>query len=395
MNFKKWQKKFKKSLIMNKLTRIFLLMAGVVALASCSNGAKIDFTLVDAPDAEVVIKVQDINKYTVVDTLKTNAKGEFSYKLKLEKDQPDFAFFYYKGARIASLLLERGDRVKVVADTLGSYSVTGSKESELLAQVEADYSAIKNTFAQYEIQLQEVSSDNVKLAELGKEMSRVYVDYYRGRVKYIMSNARSLTIIPVLYQSIGNLPVFAQQMDAILFRNLSDSLAIAHPKSKYVKSLKAEAEKRFQGLELETRLKIAEEIGFPEINLPNIKGENVKLSEVDAKVILLHFWNSADQVQKMLNLDVLLSVYKDYHLKGFEIYQVSMSPNKVLWAEVVDSQNLPWISVCDIRGNASPYLSTYNLSSLPQAFIIHDGSLVEEKITDEKSLRDVLNRRLK
>ncbi len=380
---------------MNRFLKSFLLVAGALALAACSKTARINLKLVDAPEAEVVLKIQDINKYTIVDTLKTNEKGELSYKLSLEKDQPEFAFLYYKGARIASLLLKRGDKVELTADTLGSYTVLGSAESELLAQVEADYAQIKETFAQYEVQLNEVGDDQAKLSELSKAMSRDYIDYYRGRVKYIMSNSRSLTVVPVFYQSIGILPVFAQKTDAILFRDISDSLFLSYPESKYTKALKAEADKRFQGLQMESRLKIAEEIGFLEVELPDINAKKVKLSELDSKLILLYFWNSGDQNQKMLNLDVLLSVYKDYHSKGFEIYQVSMSTDKALWAKVVDSQNLPWINVCDIRGSASPYIVSYNITSLPQAFIIYDGSLVDEKITDEKSLREVLQRRLK
>ncbi len=381
---------------MNKIIKSLVLIAGVIALASCSNSAKIKLTLTDAPEAEVVLKIQDINKYTVVDTLLTDANGVVSYKLPLEKDQPEFAFFYYKGTRIASLLLQGGDKVELVADTLGSYTVSGSVESELLLEVERDYAQIKEVFADYELQLEEVANDPVKLGELSKEMSKSYIDYYRSRVKFIMTNSHSLTVVPVLYQSIGNLLVFSQPTDAILFRNMCDSLSTTYPNSKYIKSLQAEAEKRFQGLSLESHLKSADIIGFPDVDLPDIKGDKVKLSSLDSKLILLYFWDSGNPEQKMLNLDILLSVYKDYHSKGFEIYQVSMSPDKALWAQVVDSQELPWVSVCDVRGNSSPYVTTYNLTSLPQAFIIYDGALVDEKnIQDEKSLREVLNRRLK
>ncbi len=380
---------------MNRFIKSFFLVAGTLVLAACSNSAKINFTLADAPGTEVVLKIQDINKYTVIDTLITDTQGKLSYTLPLEKDQPEFAFFYYKGARIASLLLQRGDKVELVADTLGSYTVSGSADSELLLQVEEDYKQIKETFAQYEIQLKEAANDQAKLSELSKAMSREYIDYYRGRVKYVMANSHSLSVVPVFYQSIGSLPVFAQQTDAILFRDICDSLSISHPKSKYTKALRAEAEKRFQGLRLETRMKTAEEIGFIDIELPDINGERVKLSEVNSKLVLLYFWNSGDPEQKMLNLDILLSAYKDYRSKGFEIYQVSMSPDKALWASVVDSQKLPWISVCDIRGASSPYISSYNITHLPQAFIIYEGSLIEENIKDEKSLREVLSKRLK
>ena len=115
-----------------------------------------------------------------------------------------------------------------------------------------------------------------------------------------------------------------------------------------------------------------------------------KLSEVDAKVVMLHFWTATNADQKMFNLDVLAPVYKEFHDKGFEIYQVALDADKGLWARVVKEQKLPWINVCDSRGAASPYAASYNLPTLPATFIIADGELVDGKVVDENSLRKLL-----
>jgi hypothetical protein len=84
-------------------------------------------------------------------------------------------------------------------------------------------------------------------------------------------------------------------------------------------------------------------------------------------------------------------VYDEYHKKGLEIYQVALDPDKALWASVMKEQNLPWINVCDGLGTASRYAATYNISSVPTAFIIKDGALTGAAFTDEKSLRKRLN----
>ena len=96
----------------------------------------------------------------------------------------------------------------------------------------------------------------------------------------------------------------------------------------------------------------------------------------------------------MFNLDVLNPLYERYHSKGFEIYQVALDTDKGLWARVVKEQKHPWVSVCDSRGTASPYVATYNIPALPAFFIINDGALVDGSVVDEASLRKLLDKLL-
>ncbi len=369
-------------------------MAAAALMAACTPGAKVNGVVESAPDSEVIVKLLDVNKYVVLDTVATDAAGKFSYKVEIEKGQPEFIYVFYKDAKIASLLLEAGDNVELKADTLGHFEVAGSEESVKLAQVEKDYMTALLKLDSISAKM-EGASDEEALA-LRREMGKEYVDYYRDRVKYVLQNSKSLTVIPVLYQSFGtNLPVFAQTTDAIHFVNTADSLETVYPDSKYVKALRQESQRRFGYLEMETRINNADEVGFPEVELPDINAKMIKLSEVDAKVIMLYFWNPADATQKMFNLDVLKGIYEDYHNKGFEIYQAAIAPDKTAWAQVVKQQNLPWINVCDGLGSDSPYAWTYNLAALPATYIIADGGLVDGEVVDEKSLRKLLDKLLK
>ncbi len=369
-------------------------MAAAVLVAACTTGAKIDGTLKTAPESEVIVKLLNVNRYEILDTVATDAAGKFSYKVGIEKGQPEFVYLFYKDTKVASLLLEAGDKVNVEADTLGNYEVTGSEESAKLAQIESDYASALGRLDAIASRLGKAAGDEA--VALRNDMGREYVDYYRSCVKYVMQNSKSLTVVPVLYQNFGaNLPVFGQSTDAIHFVNIADSLETVYPDSKYVKALRKEAERRFGYLELENQLKNAQEVGFPDVVLPDVNADKIKLSEVDSKVIMLYFWTPSDASQKMFNLDVLKSLYADYHKKGFEIYQVALDPDKTLWAQVVKQQELPWINVCDGLGANSPYVLTYNIPALPAAYIIADGDLVDGQVVDEKSLRKLLDKLLK
>ena len=377
---------------MSRFSKSIMLMAAAAAMAACTTGAKIDGTVETAPSSEVIVKLLDINRYQVLDTVATDASGRFSYKVEVEKGQPEFIYLFYKDTKIASLLLEAGDKVDVKADTLGNFAVEGSEESLKLAAVEKDHAAAYGRLAAIASKL-EKAADAEEVAALNRQISKEYVEYYRNCVKYVLANSKSLTAVPVLYQNFGaDLPVFAQNTDAIHFMNVSDSLAAVYPESKYVKALKKEAERRYGYLELEARLQDAQEVGFPDIVLPDINAQKIKLSEVDSKVIMVYFWTVNDAAQKMFNLDFLKSIYDDYHKKGFEIYQIALDPDKTQWAQAVKQQNLPWINVCDALGADSPYVTLYNLAALPAAFIIADGDLVDGQVVDEKSLRKLLDK---
>jgi peroxiredoxin len=170
---------------------------------------------------------------------------------------------------------------------------------------------------------------------------------------------------------------------------------MTYPKSRYAKALKEDAQARFNAIELRARVAEAPEIGYFDIELSGLDGKKKKLSDLDSKVILLYFWSAADPAQNVFNVNVLKNLYNDYHHKGFDIYQVSLDTDKVLWATTIMGQELPWTNVNDMLGAASPYVLQYNLQALPSAFVINNGELVDGEIVDEASFRKLIEKLLK
>ena len=379
---------------MSRFSKFIMLAAVAFASAACGQKAVIEGSLESAPSSEVIVKLLDANKFTVLDTVSVNAAGKFTYKMDMQKGHPEFVYVFYKDTKIVSLLLEAGDKVNVVADTLGTSAVEGSEESVKLAQVEKEYAAALGRFAVLVSRLESASES--AQAEISREMTNDYVKYYRERVKYVLENAKSMSVVPVLYQSFGdNLPLFAQYTDAIIFSTVADSLETVYPDSKYVKAIRTEAERRFGYLDLQNRLNQAVEIGYFDVELPDVNAKNVKLSDVESKVVVLYFWSAESAEQNHFNTSVLKPIYADYHKKGLEIYQVSLDTDKALWATTVKAQELPWINVCDARGVASPYVSLYNLAGVPAIFVISNGELVDGKAIDEAAFRKMLDGLLK
>ena len=113
--------------------------------------------------------------------------------------------------------------MKVQADTLGNFTVSGSEESEKLAQVERGYAAALAQLSSLADQLADAKPADA--AEVQMQMGQAYLNYYRNSVRYVLTNSRSLTSVPVFFQSFSaELPVFGQLTDALHFRNVADTL---------------------------------------------------------------------------------------------------------------------------------------------------------------------------
>ena len=379
-----------------KISRIAAAGCILLLAVSCAKTAGIKGTITGASDDEVIVKLLEVNSYNVLDTVKTDKSGSFSYKIELAKGKPEFIYLFHKDTKIASLLLEQGDKVSFTADTLGNYSVEGSEESSRLLEVENSFAEFAGHFKDISDRMDAEGLDEAAMRDLQKQITKLYIEYYRKATAYVLSNSHSLTCVPVLFQSVNEyFPIFSQQTDAILFRATADSLKSVYPESRYVQALEKEAARRESILQLNGKLNNASETGYLNLSLPNEQGRKVTLSDVDSKVTLIHFWSASDAAQKMFNLEILLPIYKEFHDKGFEIYAICTDVDKSMWANVVKSQELPWINVCDGLGASSPALLLYRITQLPCSFVIVDGAITDETITGEAGLRRILQQKLK
>jgi hypothetical protein len=371
---------------MKSFNRVLAGLAAVVALASCTGkNTVISGVVADGQNKQIAVKLLDVNRYQLLDSVKTNASGAFSYQLDLKEARPEFIYLFYGNRQIASLLLQKGDHVMVRTDTLGAYSVEGSPESVKLQEVENAHNKI----------IRDLSKILERESNPEASINKAYVAYYRDRVKYVMANPHSLTVVPVFFQQLNDgLPVFGQATDGILMRSVCDSLKTVYPESRYVAALDKEAQRRINLLEMDYKLQNAPQVSFFDIELPGLDGKNKKLTEVEAKVTMIYFWSTTAD-QKMFNLDALVPLYEEFHDKGFEIYSVALDADKAAWASVVRNQQLPWVNVCDTRADQSPYITLYGITSVPMLWFLVDGEIdADAQVKDLATMRAYLRKKL-
>ena len=117
----------------------------------------------------------------------------------------------------------------------------------------------------------------------------------------------------------------------------------------------------------------------------------MRLSSLEGKVILVDFWSAELGNGNARNAE-LKELYRKYERAGapFEIYQVAIDTSKPLWITAVQEQQLPWVSVSDLQGGASPTLKLYNVQRLPTSFLIsREGEIVARDLDGEELARKI------
>jgi len=134
---------------------------------------------------------------------------------------------------------------------------------------------------------------------------------------------------------------------------------------------------------------------LPEISLPDIKGDTLSLVSLKGSYVLLSFWASWNKASIDANLK-FKDVYKKYHKKGFEIYQVSFDKSVRQWQNAVGFDELPWISVNDSSFPNSVIARNYNVNELPWNYLIDKNmiNIIGKNITANelnKKLSELFN----
>lgn len=381
------------------LTKRFLLIGSLlIAVCACDKApvATINATIDGADDSTmVVLQKLNYNKLQTIDTLYTTPQGTLKYKVELPNESPNFYYLYGEKGQLASVVLLPGDNVTLNIGGNGKYSVEGSEESAKLQEINTQIAETAATLQKLADEANNPEISPAKVKEINTEMGRLYVMQKRAAIKHILSNPHSITSAALLFQKITpSLPIFTEHSDMVIFQRVYDSLKVTYPQSEFLPAILDEISARDNLYNMDQKLSSASLVGFPDIVLPDINGENKMLSELTGKVIILSFWSVAQTEHKMFNND-LLEIYEKYHDKGLEIYQVALDIDKPTWAGAVKGQKLPWINVNDGFGISSPSVATYNITKIPSMFIINKaGDITERDIFEKEKLEATIKKLL-
>ena len=378
------------------MKNIKLLLPVIFIIAACSSNDQyhVEGKIENAKDKMLYFEKLGLSQSYPLDSVKLSKKGEFSFKGD-RLNQPTFFLLRLKDAGVITLLVDSTERIEVTADAnnfTNGYKVRNSIGSGYIKMLNKSLKNLKLSVQRSINKYNSMDKNDTKDRQLVLDSINSEIQSYKDFIgDFVMSNPRSFASYYALFQRWDDNTMVMNIMDKkdqIYFSTLATSLNLLYPESERVKHLynyvlKAKLELR-NNENWKQLLNSSKTNSFPDIAQPGINGDTVRLSSLKNKIIILSFWASWDKASPGVNRQ-LKSLYKKYHKRGLEIYQVSLDRSKVLWENAVKTQELPWINVSDLRYTESLPAKMYNVRSIPANFIINrKGAIIGKDLFGQR-----------
>ncbi len=293
-----------------------------------------------------------------------------------------------KGQNRIVLIPHNGETIEIKYDTNnegGVYDISGSEESEAVQTINASLKATLDKLDSLNVIGKSLNDSDIasitKLRLAADSILGIQKEYLRT---YIDNNSESLTAMFALYQPhpYGNGYLLNIEEEFEYYEKVSQGLHKNFPKSEHSKYLVNEVESAKKRVEAAKKTEVG--AVAPDISLQSPAGEELKLSDLRGKVVLLDFWASWCKPCRYENPNVV-KAYNKYADQGFEVYSVSIDGRqgkenaKAQWIAAIAQDQLPWKNhVLDFGGLevASPL---YNVQSIPNTFLLDRNGIIIAK----------------
>ncbi len=377
-------------------TIICYLLFLTILVASCgkSNEFTVEGVINGADGQTLYLTHVGLSSVDKIDSVKLNPSGKFSFK-KPKTAFPDFYQIQLNG-NLINFAIDSTETITIQADAgtfATSYSIEDSENNKAikniaLAQLDANQVISKLRKQHQDKQL----SDE----EFTVQIQEAIDNYKEIATKYIYGAPMSTAAYFALFQTFDGLLLFDlyDSNDSKAFAAVATSYDYKYPESERAKhlhnlalqSIKVTRAKRdvdFSNIE-------TKEVSYLEIELPNVKGEKIKLSEISQnKVTLINFTVYQAEWAEELN-GYLDNIYQKYSNRGLTIYQVSLDTDEHLWKNIAYTK--PWYTVHDPQSVYSKIAAMYNVKQLPCIYIIDKkGNLTKKVETLENLEKDLIS----
>lgn len=370
-------------------------MMVALGLASCGEKKfKIEGQVENAKDSLLYLESIGLEGPVAIDSVRLDDDGDFSFSAK-QTEAPEF-YRLRIGAQIINLAIDSTETVTVKAqmpDMADHYTVEGSAECERIRQL---------AFMQMDLQNKAIALQNNPglNSQIVSDSILKMVDAYKSKVKndYIFKDPKAASSYFALFQTLGNYLIFNPRNnrdDIRVFAAVATSWDTFYPGSVRGENLhnialtgmKNERIVDAEQQEAQIDEKKITTAGLIDISLQDNKGQMRSLSGLKGKVVMLdfHVFGTKESPRRIL---MLRELYNKYHAQGFEIYQVALDADEHFWKQ--QTASLPWICVRDESGINSQRLTVYNVTSLPEYFLIDRDNNLVSRSSQVKNLDEAI-----
>jgi hypothetical protein len=373
---------------------VFLIISSFL-LVSCKDKThfKVTGTIGEASGEMLYLEQVSLERLELLDSVKLTKSGNFSFKV----ERPVYPDFYRLRMKNKTILFAVDSTEQIVIKSKLSsfsddYDIKGSENLKKIKELKLSADRLQK-------KIDDLYRDkNRSLTEYEKQDLATAFNAHKKLARIIISaSPLSTAAYYAIFQKVNNVQLFDPSNDEDLkwYAAVATSYSTFYPHSlrgKHLINLVLQSKRNKRTQELKKVL-LQKSEGVIDIDLPNVNEENIALSSLKGKVVLLDFCcfankNSKDQLPSLFN------AYKKYKQRGFEIYTVSFDDNYDAWKLL--SKDIPWVSVYDNNALNSGLILDYNLSKLPTLYLLNrHGDIVSRHALVNKELYSEIDRLLR
>ncbi|MBC6699376.1 TlpA disulfide reductase family protein [Hymenobacter sp. BT190] len=305
------------------------------------------------------------------DTVTLDEKGNFRFTGTV----PEPGLYQVKTTDQSQVLLalSNGSRVELSGDAqklAETYTVKGSKDSELLQQLNRTMQQSKGQMSGLEARYNQNAAAN--RTDSMQAIEKMFYDAQARSTKSIKTLVQQNPKSVVSAFVVANLINAEEQFGFV--DSMTTQFKTTLPDSRYTKALTAK---------IEPMRSTAVGAAAPEISLLAPDGKPLPLSSLRGKYVLVDFWASWCGPCRRENPNVVRA-YNKYKGKGFEIYGVSFDQDRSKWLKAIEADGLTWKHVSDLKGWESAAGQTYSVKSIPASVLLDpQGRIIGKNLRGE------------
>jgi len=352
------------------MKKLFTLSLGVLFLTSCNSDPK-GYTLTGTINGEpengtqIFLKTTDsINQLIDIDTA-TVENGLFTFSGN--QVEPKMHYIFVDKARgNVPVIVENGSiEIEFQKDSIDQAKIQGTEQNDMFMGflTESRKLSQRARSMQDDMRMAAQQRDTATVTALREE----FIEFQEDAKNFNMTYAKEHPNAYVSVLIIGNLlATKAAPADEIksMFEGLTPEMKATEPGKKIAEQLE--------------NLK-STEVGAvaPNFSAPTPTGDVLALSDVtsNAKLTLVDFWAAWCRPCRAENPNIV-SVYKKYHEKGFDVLGVSLDNKAEHWTNAIESDGLEWNHISNLQRFQDPIARLYNINAIPAAFLLDEKGVI-------------------